>query len=202
MEPRLGHWETAPTFSYFPFPTAELRGKTMGIIGYGHIGKRVAEIAAVLGMRVIIATRTKPDSCPYPLMNTEDVFAEADFLTLHCPLTGQTEHLVSKRTLSLMKESAVLINTSRGGTVCEQDLADALNNDMIAAAYVDVLDKEPMRADTPLKTAKNCVITPHIGWTPLETRKRLLKITEDNLHSWMNGNPQHQVNRIPEAPMD
>lgn len=202
METRLGNWETAPAFSYFPFPTAELRGKTIGIIGYGHIGKRVAEIADVLGMQVMIATRTKPENCPYPVTDTEEVFAAADFLTLHCPLTEQTKHLVSKRTLARMKETAVLINTSRGGTVNEQDLADALNNDMIAAAYVDVLDKEPMQPDTPLKAAKNCVITPHIGWTPLETRKRLLEITEDNLHGWMNGNPQHQVNRIPEAPMD
>ena len=202
METRLGRWESAPTFSYFPYPTAELRGKTLGIIGYGHIGKRVAEIASVLGMRVIIATRTKPENCPYPVMDTDAVFAGSDFLTLHCPLNSGTEHLVCKKTLSLMKETAVLINTSRGGTVCEPDLADALNNDIIAAAYVDVLDKEPMRADTPLKTAKNCVITPHIGWTPLETRRRLLEITEDNLHGWMNGNPQHQVNRIPEAPMD
>lgn len=202
METRLGNWETAPAFSYFPFPTAELRGKTIGIIGYGHIGKRVAEIADVLGMQVMIATRTKPENCPYPVTDTEEVFAAADFLTLHCPLTEQTKHLVSKRTLARMKETAVLINTSRGGTVNEQDLADALNNDMIAAAYVDVLDKEPMQPDTPLRSAKNCVITPHIGWTPLETRKRLLEITEDNLHGWMNGNPQHQVNRIPEAPMD
>lgn len=202
METRLGNWETAPAFSYFPFPTSELRGKTIGIIGYGHIGKRVAEIAAVLGMQVVIATRTKPENCPYPVTETEEVFASADFVTLHCPLTEQTKHLVSKQMLARMKETAVLINTSRGGTVNEQDLADALNHDMIAAAYVDVLDKEPMRPDTPLKTAKNCVITPHIGWTPLETRKRLLEITEDNLHGWMNGNPQHQVNRIAEAPMD
>ena len=196
METRLGKWETSPTFSYFPYPTAELRGKTLGIIGLGAIGKRVAEIGNVFGMHIIAATRTQPAHCPYELMTAEEVFARADVVTLHCPLTEQTRHLVCKETLARMKETAVLINTSRGGTVCEPDLAEALNHDMIAAAYVDVLDKEPMSPETPLKTAKNCYITPHIGWTPAETRKRLLDITEDNLRGWLNGNPQHVVNAL------
>ncbi len=194
MDVRLGEWESAPAFSYFPYPTGELRGKTLGIIGYGNIGKNVAKIADAFGMSVIISTRTEPENCPYPVRSTEEVFAAADVLTLHCPLTEQTAGLVCKKTLALMKETAVLINTSRGGTVVEQDLADALNNDMLAAAYLDVLTKEPMSADTPLKNAKNCTITPHIGWTPLETRRRLLDITEDNLRGWLNGNPQHVVN--------
>ena len=195
MDVKLGRWETAPTFSYFPYPTGELRGKTLGIIGYGNIGKQVAKIAAAFGMSVVIATRTQPENCPYPVLSTDEVFAAADILTLHCPLTDQTAGLVCKKTLARMKETAVLINTSRGGTVVEQDLADALNHDMLAAAYLDVLTTEPMQADTPLKTAKNCIITPHIGWTPLETRRRLLDITEDNLRGWLNGNPQHVVNQ-------
>ena len=195
MDVKLGKWETAPTFSYFPYPTGELRGKTLGIIGYGNIGKQVAKIAAAFGMSVVIATRTQPENCPYPVLSTDEVFAAADILTLHCPLTDQTAGLVCKKTLARMKETAVLINTSRGGTVVEQDLADALNHDMLAAAYLDVLTTEPMQADTPLKTAKNCIITPHIGWTPLETRRRLLDITEDNLRGWLNGNPQHVVNQ-------
>ena len=145
-------------------------------------------------MRVLIATRTLPQDCPYPVVTAEEVFRSADVLTLHCPLTEQTKGLICKKSLALMKETAVLINTSRGGTVVEQDLADALNHDMIAAAYLDVLEKEPMSPDTPLKNAKNCVITPHIGWTPLDTRKRLLDITEDNLRGWLSGNPQHVVN--------
>ena len=194
MDVRLGLWETAPAFSYFPYPTGELRGKTLGIIGYGHIGKNVAKIADAFGMRVMIATRTQPENCPYTVTTAEEVFRSADVLTLHCPLTEQTKGLICKRSLALMKETAVLINTSRGGTVVEADLADALNNDMLAAAYLDVLEKEPMSPDTPLKNAKNCVITPHIGWTPLETRRRLLDITEDNLRGWLNGNPQHVVN--------
>ena len=199
MDVRLGLWETAPAFSYFPYPTGELRGKTLGIIGYGHIGKNVAKIADAFGMRVMIATRTQPENCPYTVTTAEEVFRSADVLTLHCPLTEQTKGLICKRSLALMKETAVLINTSRGGTVVEADLADALNNDMLAAAYLDVLEKEPMSPDTPLKNAKNCVITPHIGWTPLETRRRLLDITEDNLRGWLNGNPQHVVNGVTAA---
>ena len=193
MDVRLGKWETAPSFSWFPYPTTELRGKTLGIIGYGNIGRRVAQIADVLGMQIIAATRTEPKDCPYPLVTVEQAFASADFLTLHCPLTEQTRGLVCEKNLSLMKPTAVLINTSRGGTVCEKDLADALNRGTIAAAYLDVLEKEPMSPDTPLKNAKNCTITPHLGWTPLETRKRLLDITEDNLRGWLNGNPQHVI---------
>ncbi len=199
MEVRLGGWEKSPTFSYFPYPTGELRGKTLGIIGYGNIGKQVAKIADAFGMSVLIATRTLPENCPYPVVTAEEVFRRADVLTLHCPLTEQTQGLICKRSLALMKESAILINTSRGGTVVEQDLADALNHDMLAAAYLDVLEKEPMSADTPLKNAKNCTITPHIGWTPLDTRKRLLDITEDNLRGWLGGNPQHVVNGVTAA---
>ena len=199
---RQGEWETSPTFSYFPYPTAELRGKTLGIIGYGNIGRRVAQIAAALGMDIVIATRTQPADCPYPVLTADAVFAAADYLTLHCPLNEGTKHLVNSRTLALMKPSAVLINTSRGGTVAEADLAAALNGDQLAAAYLDVLDKEPMQADTPLKNAKNCTITPHIGWTPLEARRRLLSITYENLLGWLGGTPLHMVNQIPEAPMD
>ena len=196
MDVRLGKWETAPAFSYFPYPTGELRGKTIGIIGYGHIGKNVAKIAEAFGMQVLIATRTQPENCPYPVVTAEEVFRRADVLTLHCPLTEQTKGLINKKSLALMKETAILINTSRGGTVVEEDLASALNHDMLAAAYLDVLEKEPMSAETPLKGAKNCVITPHLGWTPLETRKRLLDITEDNLRGFLSGNPQHVVNKV------
>lgn len=196
MDVRLGAWESAPTFSYFPYPTGELRGKTLGIIGFGNIGKSVAKIADAFGMSVLISTRTQPQDCPYPLVSAEEVFRRADVLSLHCPLTDQTRGIVNKNTLALMKKTAILINTSRGGAVVEKDLADALNHDMLAGAYLDVLEDEPMSAQTPLKGAKNCVITPHIGWTPLEARSRLLDITEDNLRGWLNGNPQHVVNGV------
>ncbi|MCQ2417230.1 MAG: D-2-hydroxyacid dehydrogenase [Oscillospiraceae bacterium] len=194
MDVRLHKWETSPTFSYFPYPTGELRGKTMSIIGYGNIGKSVAKIADAFGMQVKIHTRTKPANCPYCLTDLQDAFASADVLSLHCPLTAETKELVCKDTLSKMKPDAILINTSRGGTVNEADLAYALNQQWISAAYLDVLNQEPMSPDTPLKNAKNCFITPHIGWTPLETRKRLLDITEDNLRGWQCENPQHVVN--------
>lgn len=202
MDVRLGAWETAPTFSYFPYPTGELRGKTLGIIGYGNIGKNVAKIADAFGMSVLIATRSQPDHCPYPLVTAEEVFRRADVLTLHCPLTEETRGIINKQSLAMMKETAILINTSRGGAVVEEDLAAALNHDMLAAAYLDVLEKEPMSAESPLKGAKNCVITPHIGWTPLEARQRLLDITEDNLRGWLNGNPQHIVNGVAAAPAE
>ncbi len=202
MGTRLGEWEQSPTFSYFPHPTTELRGKVLGIIGYGHIGRRVAEIAEVLGMQVLIHTRTKPQSCPFPVVSLEELLRQSDFVTLHCPLTEQTNELINSNTLAMMKETAVLINTSRGGTVYEPALAAALNQDMLAAAYVDVLNCEPMSPDTPLKSAKNCFITPHIGWTPSETRQRLAEITVNNLRGWLQGAPQHVVNVIPEAPTD
>ena len=191
---REGEWETSHTFSYFPFITEELAGKRICIIGYGSIGKRVAQIANAFGMAVSIATRTPPTDCPYPLITVEEAFAQADVLTLHCPLTEETRHLVNEMRLAKMKSNAILINTSRGGTVDEQALADALNTGRIAAAYLDVIDKEPMTAETPLKTAQNCFITPHIGWTPHETRERLMDITIANLKAWLGGKPQNVVN--------
>lgn len=191
---KAGEWESSRTFSYFPYITDELAGKRICIIGYGSIGKRVAKIADAFGMAVSVATRTPPIDCPYPLITVEEAFAEADVLTLHCPLTEQTRHLVNEIRLAKMKPDAILINTSRGGTVDEQALADALNRGVIAGAYLDVIDKEPMTAETPLKNAQNCFITPHIGWTPHSTRSRLLDITEANLKAWLGGSPQNVVN--------
>lgn len=190
-----GLWENSFGFTcYHPFYTSELRGKTLGIIGLGAIGKRVAEIASVFGMNVIAATRTYPENCPYQLMSVDEVFEKADIVTLHCPLTWQTKHLVNKERLAHMKEGAVLINTSRGGTVCEQDLADALNSGRLSEAYLDVLDTEPMSPDTPLKTAKNCHMTPHIAWATIEARKRLIDISAANILAWYDGKPQNVVN--------
>ena len=190
-----GEWHKSRTFSYFPYITQELAGKRLCIIGYGSIGKRVAKIADAFGMKISIATRTPPMECPYPLVTVEEAFAQADVLTLHCPLTEQTKHLVNEIRLAKMKPEAVLINTSRGGTVDEQALADALNTGKIAAAYLDVIDREPMTAESPLNGAQNCFITPHIGWTPHDTRARLLDITEANLKAWLGGKPQNVVNQ-------
>lgn len=193
---KAGEWERSPAFSYFPIPTAELAGQTLAIVGYGSIGRRVAGLGKAFGMDIVVSTRTKPVDCPYEVTDVLTAAEKADVITFHCPLTEQTKGLVSSKLLSVMKPTATLINTSRGPVVNEADLAEALNSGKIAAAYLDVLEKEPMSAETPLKGAKNCVITPHIGWTPLETRKRLLDITEDNLRGFLSGNPQHVVNKV------
>lgn len=189
-----GEWERSPIFSYFPIPTRELYGMTIAVIGYGSIGKAVAKIADAFGMNVIVSTRTSPDNCPYPVAGIGAAVENADIITLHCPLTDKTRNMICCELINKMKPSAVLINTSRGGTVNEEDLACALNSGRIAAAYLDVLGSEPMNPDTPLKTAKNCIITPHIAWAALETRQRLLGIVCDNLDAWMNGSPKNKVN--------
>ncbi|MBE6875630.1 MAG: D-2-hydroxyacid dehydrogenase [Ruminococcus sp.] len=191
---REGEWERSQVFSYFPYPVHELYQKTIGIIGYGSIGRNVAKVADALGMRVIINTRTKPENCPFALVSQEEIFRQSDVVTIHCPLTEQTANLIRKETLSLMKPSAYLINTARGGIVCEQDLADALNQEKIAGAGLDVLVQEPMSPETPLKSAKNCLITPHIAWSAVETRERLLQIVSDNLEAYLAGSPKNQVN--------
>ena len=187
-------WINSPAFSYFPYVTSEMCEKTISVIGYGSIGKTVAKIADAFGMKVIINTRTVPENCPYTVTDIHTAAKMADFITFHCPLTEKTKNLVNASLLSEMKSSAVLINTSRGPVVNEADLADALNNHRISAAYLDVLESEPMRCDTPLKTAQNCVMTPHIAWAALETRQRLLKIVFDNLSGFMNGKITNKVN--------
>ncbi len=187
-------WVNSKTFSKFPFRTQELLGKTLSIIGYGAIGKAVAKIADAFGMNVIINTRTKPENCPFEVVSVEEAFSRADFLTVHCPLTEQTAEIINEKNLSLMKETAVVINTARGGITNEKALADALNSGRISAAYTDVLVNEPMSSDTPLKTAKNCVITPHTAWAPLETRLRLIDIVCENIRAFLDGNPKNKVN--------
>jgi len=192
---REGAWMQSPTFSWFPHPVHELWGKTIAIIGYGSIGKTVARIADAFGMRVMISTRTMPENCPYPVVSMEDAFRQADVLTIHCPLNEQTAHLIRQETLALMKPTAFLINTARGGIVHEEALADALNSGRLAGAGLDVLATEPMSPDTPLRNAKNCLITPHIAWSPLETRERLIGIVADNLEAFLAGTPKNQVNK-------
>lgn len=191
---KAGEWESSPVFSYFPYPVHELYQKTFDIFGYGSIGRNVAKAAEAFGMRVIVHTRTRPEDCPYELVSQEELFRQSDVVSIHCPLTEQTANLICQKTLSLMKSSAYLINTARGGIVCEQDLADALNQGNIAGAGLDVLVQEPMSPDTPLKFAKNCLITPHIAWSAVETRERLLRIAADNLEAYLSGKPKNQVN--------
>ena len=189
-----GEWERSPAFSYFPIPTAELAGQTLAIVGYGSIGRRVAEIGAAFGMNIVVSTRTKPQDCPYEVTDVLTAAKKADVITFHCPLTEQTKGLVNRELLGVMKPTATLINTSRGPVVNEADLAEALNSGRIAAAYVDVLEKEPMSPDTPLKHAKNLRITPHTAWAAYETRRRLVDIVCDNIRAWQSGSPKNKVN--------
>lgn len=194
IDVKNGEWERFPSFSYFPIPTAELAGKTISIVGYGSIGKKVAKIAEAFDMNIVISTRTKPVDCPYEVTDIMTAVKKADILTFHCPLTKQTKGIVNSELLSQMKKTAILINTSRGAVVDEKALADALNRGEIAGAYLDVLEKEPMSPDTPLKKANNCIITPHTAWASFETRSRLVKIVCDNIKAWQNGTPINKVN--------
>ena len=191
-----GEWERSETFSYFPYPVYEICGKTLAVIGYGSIGQGVARAASALGMRVIVNTRTKPADCPYEIVSQEEAFRQADFLTVHCPLTEQTAALLRAETLALMKPGAFVINTARGGIANEQDVAAALRSGQLAGYAADVLAVEPMSPDTPLKNAPNCIITPHIAWSALETRERLVGIVADNLRCWLAGTPRNQVNPV------
>ena len=188
-----GEWSRSETFSYFPYTVSELAGKTMAVIGYGSIGKQTAKLADDFGMKVIISTRTKPENCKYEQVTTEEAFKRADVLTVHCPLTPQTENLICRKNLELMKPSAIVINTARGGIVNEQELADALNNGVIAGAGLDVLREEPMSETTPLRNAKNCIITPHIAWAGIETRERVVEIAKDNLIAFLNGVSKNRI---------
>ncbi len=190
---KSGEWETSPCFSYFPLPTMELEGKNLSIVGFGSIGRRVAELGSAFGMNVIVSTRTMPSDCGYEVTDLETAVKKADFLTFHCPLTEKTKGMVNAELLKLMKPSAVVINTSRGAVVNEADLCAALNGGQLARAYLDVLETEPMSPETPLKSAKSCVITPHTAWAPFETRTRLLHIVLDNIAAWLSGSPKNKV---------
>lgn len=187
-----GDWIRCPDFCYWNAPLTELKGKTLGIFGYGNIGKRVSEIAKVFGMNVICSTRTPKENMP-PMVSFEELLSKSDFVSLHAPLTDKTKNIINKDTLSLMKKSAYLINTARGGFVVEKDLAECLKKGQIAGYAADVLLEEPMSKDNPLLNAPNCVITPHIAWAPLETRKRLQEIALNNLKAFISGKPVNVV---------
>ncbi|MDE5946797.1 MAG: D-2-hydroxyacid dehydrogenase [Oscillospiraceae bacterium] len=189
-----GEWISSPAFSYFPYETSELYNKTLGIVGYGSIGRAVAKIAGAFGMNVMINTRTYPKNCPYKVCSLEECAENADIITFHCPLTEKTKGIINNSLISHMKKTALIVNTSRGAVVNENELAEALNCKRIAGACLDVLDKEPMNPDNPLRYAENCIITPHSAWSALETRKRLLDIVFENLDSYLHGNPVNRVN--------
>jgi glycerate dehydrogenase len=193
-----GSWVSSKDFSYRVFPLTELAGKTMGIIGFGSIGQKVADIASAFGMKVICFSRTHTDQAHRPnfsWVNIEELFTKSDVISIHCPLVPATKDLVRMEYLRLMKKTAFLINTSRGPVVNEPDLAEALNSGILAGAGLDVLSTEPPLADNPLLTAKNCIITPHIAWATIEARQRLMKTAADNLAAFINDKPRNVVNK-------
>lgn len=192
-----GEWIDCPDFCYWKAPLSELDGKTIGIIGFGSIGQRVAEIAEVFGMKVFFTSKSIKDTAKFKTARQVDLdtlLGKSDFVTCHCPLTDETTGLINLDNLKKMKKSAVLINTSRGPVVNENDLSYALNNDIIAGAGLDVLSEEPPKADNPMFKAKNCYITPHIAWASKETRARLIDILDSNIEHFLSGNTQNKVN--------
>ncbi len=195
---RNGRWSQSADFCYWDYPLVELAGKTMGIIGFGRIGRRVAAIAAAMGMKVIAASRSKRDTPRdiehFKWVDIPQLLREADVISLHCPLLPETQGLINKDTIRQMKSTAILINTARGGVVVDEDLAQALNEGRIYGAGLDVLSMEPPRADNPLLSAKNCFITPHIAWATKEARVRLMDATVDNIKAYLAGQPINVVN--------
>jgi glycerate dehydrogenase len=194
---RAGEWSRSPDFTFWKAPLVELAGKTIGIIGLGQIGRRVAEIALAFELRVIAADAVRspvPNWPNFQWRKLDQLMARADILSLHCPLLPQTQGIINAKSLALMKPSAFLINPSRGGLVVEQDLADALNNGRLAGAAVDVLSSEPPSPDNPLLRAKNCIVTPHIAWASKEARTRLLNAAVANVRGFLDGQPVNVVN--------
>ncbi len=188
-----GGWQQSPTFSVLCFPTDELKNKTIGIIGYGSIGRRVAEIALAFEMNVLVYTRTPKNDTRVTFVSLDELLKTSDIVTPHCPLNEQSKELFNKNTFFKMKDGAYFINTARGGIVNERDLAHALKSGKLSGAAIDVLSQEPMPKDCELKGVPNLIITPHTAWAPLETRRRLLGIVEDNIIAFLNGNPKNKV---------
>jgi glycerate dehydrogenase len=193
---RDGRWTRSGDFCYSDFPLLELDGLTLGVIGFGQIGREVAKIAQAFGLRVLVHSRTQPAQLPAgtEFVPLDELLARADIISLHCPLTPDTSHLINAPRLALMKPTTFLINTSRGPLVDEAALADALNTGRLAGAALDVLSVEPPPATNPLLTAKNCLITPHLGWATRAARERLMKIAAANLRAFLAGSSQNVVN--------
>jgi len=188
-----GDWAKSPDWSYSKTPIVELRDKTMGIIGFGRIGRQVANLAKAFGMKVIF-NDTNELSDSEQGVSLEDLFARSDFISIHCPLTAENQGLINKGLLSTAKPGAFLINTSRGQLINESDLADALRKGVLAGAALDVLSNEPPPADHPLFGLSNCIITPHMAWLSKEARTRIMQTTLENVRQALAGKPQHVVN--------
>ncbi len=189
-----GGWKAAKIFTGFVGGTDELYGKTLGIVGYGSIGGAVAKIALGFGMKVIAYTRTPKDDPSVRFVTKEELFRKSDVISFHCPLTPQTEKMLNADTLALCRNGVYIINTSRGGVIDERALADAIKSAKVRGAGLDVLAVEPMKDDCPLFGLDNVIITPHVAWTPLATRERLMEVVTSNIDAYLAGKPTNVVN--------
>ena len=190
-----GGWSESRVFSPVIFPTDEIKGKTLGIIGYGSFGRKVAEIARVFGMRVIVHTRTVREDGVTEFVSLDELLSSSDIISLHCPLTAENTGMFNNDTFAKCKNGAYFINTARGGLVNEQALFDALESGKLSGAAVDVICTEPMPKDCVLLKAKNITITPHSAWTPFTTRNRVLEIARQNYEAFLSGTPQNVVSK-------
>ena len=189
-----GKWIESRLFCFFSRPACELQGKTLGIFGYGAIGRRVAEIARAFEMKVIATKRNPVEDDIVTFVDFDTLLRESDYLSVNCPLNDGTKEIFNAEAFAKMKKGAYFINTARGGVIVEQDLVDALKSGHLSGAAVDVLTVEPMRADCPLLNAPNITFTPHVAWAPIETRTRLLSIVMDNIENFLGGTPKNVVN--------
>ena len=191
-----GRWQTCPDWCYWDYPLIELEGKTIGIIGFGRIGQAEGRVAKALGMHVLACDVHPTDDgrAIGTYVTLDELLAESDVVSLHCNLTPENTGLINAGTIAKMKDGAILLNNARGQLINERDVADALNSGKLAAAGLDVVSTEPIRADNPLLTAKNCILTPHISWAPQESRQRIMDVTAENIRAFLAGNPIHVVN--------
>ncbi|MBF8149727.1 D-2-hydroxyacid dehydrogenase [Winogradskyella sp. F6397] len=192
-----GEWTAAPDFCFWNSPLIELDGKTLGIIGFGKIGQATAKMAQAFGLNILAYNRSKnsdleSETCKYVAL--DELLKSSDIISLHCPQTNDTTGIINTANIDKMKDGVMLINTSRGGLIIEDDLKDALNSGKISGAAVDVVSTEPIEADNPLLKAKNCIITPHIAWAPKASRQRMMQTSVENLKSYLEGNPMNVVN--------
>jgi glycerate dehydrogenase len=195
---KKGEWTNSKDFCFWNFPLIELEGKTLGIIGFGRIGQATAKLAQAFGMNILTSgSRKRPeletDTCKYTSL--DELLMNSDIISLHCPLTEKTEGIINENNISKMKDGVMIINTARGPLVVENDLKVALNNGKVSGAAVDVVSEEPIGRENELLKAKNCIITPHIAWAPLESRSRLMKIAVENLALFLKGKAVNVVNQ-------
>lgn len=194
---KLGEWTASLDFCFWRYPLIALAGKTIGIIGYGKIGQATAKLCIAFGLKVLVYSKSealKDMDTSVDFVLLDELYAKSDIISLHCPQNAETEGLISKTSIAKMKKGVLILNTSRGGIIVEQDLADALSSGKIGGAAVDVVSQEPITAKNPLLSASNCIITPHIAWASVQSRTKLMDIAVDNLSEFLNGNIINKVN--------